>query len=311
MIERDVSKRHLTFAVPVNLKRNHTLGTQCGIFFHIRDRHLSKVRSRTRDLNETVRSYNQNANWSLTGYTGQADIPSLISRYRATGTGDGRNNYGYFLDPAVVRNVSDTLLARGLVTPLSTNAFNSRYDDYSASEDITSGYLMGQTSRGRLTVLGGLRAEQTKTRFETFNVIDGVPVAITPGRDYTDWMPGLHLRFDLNKNLVVRGAYTETIARPTFNQLNPARLRLSLHHRSEVLFDLATDNVLALARYEAPSTTLDFTASYRVWRNWPVHTEFSNLTNEPSHGYNGNESLRLDYNEVTGWSAVLGLRWNL
>ncbi|MFO1447059.1 MAG: TonB-dependent receptor [Opitutaceae bacterium] len=417
----------------------------------------AKFRSRTRDLNETVRSYNQNANWSLTGYTGQADIPSLISSYRATGTSDGRYDYGYFLDPTVVRRVSDTLIARGLVTPLSTNAFNSLYNDYSAREDITSGYLMGQASRGRLTVLAGLRAEQTKTRFETFNVIDGVPVAIAPERDYTDWLPGLHLRFDLSKNLVVRGAYTETIARPTFNQLNPratisttsdtvsrgnidlkpvyahnfdlaierylgsvgylsagvfhkeiknsvyrstqseifeseparvtqprnakggtltgvelafdtqlkflpapldglgvtvnytythselnsglpalagvklplfdqvgdtvnaslyyekgpARLRLSLHHRSEVLFDLATDNVLALARYEAPSTTLDFTASYRFWRNWTVYTEFSNLTNEPSHGYNGSESLRLDYNEFTGWSAVLGVRWNL
>ncbi|MBL9208134.1 MAG: TonB-dependent receptor [Opitutaceae bacterium] len=417
----------------------------------------AKFRSRTRDLNETVRSYNQNANWSLTGYTGQPDIPSLIARYRATGTSDGRYDYGYFLDPTVVRNVSDTLIARGLLTPLSTNAFNSLYNDYSAREDITSGYLMGQASRGRLTVLAGLRAEQTKTRFETFNVVDGVPVAIAPERDYTDWLPGLHLRFDLSKNLVVRGAYTETIARPTFNQLNPratisttsdtvsrgnidlkpvyahnfdlaierylgsvgylsagvfhkdiknsvyrstqseifeseparvtqprnakggtltgvelafdtqlkflpapldgfgvtvnytythseldsglpalagvklplfdqvgdtvnaslyyekgpARLRLSLHHRSEVLFDLATDNVLALARYEAPSTTLDFTASYRVWRNWTVYTEFSNLTNEPSHGYNGSESLRLDYNEFTGWSAVLGVRWNL
>ncbi|MBL9194303.1 MAG: TonB-dependent receptor [Opitutaceae bacterium] len=417
----------------------------------------AKIRSRTRDLNETVRSYNQNANWSLTGYTGQADIPSLIAGYRATGTSDGRYDYGYFLDPSVVRRVSDTLIARGLVTPLASNAFNSLYNDYSAREDITSGYFMGQTSRGRLTVLAGLRAEQTRTRFDTFNVIDGVPVAISPKRDYTDWLPGLHVRYDLSKNLVIRGAYTETIARPTFNQLNPratisttsdtvsrgnidlkpvyahnldlsverylgsvgylsaglfhkeiknsvyrstqseifeneparvtqprnakggtltgvelafdsqlkflpapldglgvtlnytythseldsglpalagvdlplfdqvgdtinaslyyekgpARLRLSLHHRGEVLFDLATDNVLALARYEAPSTTLDFTASYRFWRNWTVYTEFSNLTNEPSHGYNGSESLRLDYNEFTGWSAVLGVRWNL
>ena len=417
----------------------------------------AKFRSRTRDLNETVRSYNQNANWSLTGYTGQADIPSLVAPYQATGTSDGRYDYGYFLDPTVVRNVSDTLIARGLLTPLSTNTFNSLYNDYSAREDIQAAYLLGQASRGRLTVLAGLRAETTETRFETFNVIDGVPVPLAPKRDYTDWMPGIHLRFDLSKNLVVRGAYTETIARPTFNQLNPratisttsdtvsrgnidlkpvyarnldltverylgsvgylsagvfhkeiknsvyrstqsevfeaeparvtqprnakggtltgielafdsqlkflpspldglgvtvnytythseldsglpalagvelplfdqvgdtinaslyyekgpARFRLSLHHRSEVLFDLATDNVLALARYEAPSTTLDFTASYRVWRNWTVYTEFSNLTNEPSHGYNGSESLRLDYNEFTGWSAVLGVRWNL
>jgi TonB-dependent receptor len=416
-----------------------------------------KARSRTRDFNETVRSYNQNANWSLNGYTGQTDIPSLIASYRAKGTSDGHYDYGYFLDPTVVRRVSDLLISRGLVTPLTTNDFNSRYNDYSAREDITSGYVQGQFSRGRLSVLTGLRFEQTHTRFETFNIIDGVASPIAPERDYTDWMPGLHLRYDVSKNLVVRGAYTETIARPTFNQLNPratisttadtvsrgnidlksvysrnldlsvdrylgsvgyvsasvfhkefknnvyrstqteifegdptrvtttrnarggkltglelafdsqfkflpapfdglgatvnftftnseldaglpalagikmplfdqvkrsanaslyyekgpARIRLSLHQRSETLFELATDNPIALARYEAPSTTLDLTASYRVWRNWTLYTEFSNLTNEPSHGYNGDKNLRLDYNEYTGWSGVIGVRWNL
>ena len=30
-----------------------------------------------------------------------------------------------------------------------------------------------------------------------------------------------------------------------------------------------------------------------------------------SRGYNGDESLRLDYNEYTDWSGVLGVRWSL
>jgi iron complex outermembrane receptor protein len=102
-----------------------------------------------------------------------------------------------------------------------------------------------------------------------------------------------------------------TVNASLYYERGPARLRLSVHHRTETLFELATDNPIALARYEAPSTTLDLTASYRVWRDWTIYTEFSNLTNEPSHGYNGDENLRLDYNEYTGWSAVIGMRWNL
>jgi TonB-dependent receptor len=89
------------------------------------------------------------------------------------------------------------------------------------------------------------------------------------------------------------------------------RTRLSLHHRSDTLFDLATDAALAVGRYEAPSTTLDFTASYKLNRGWTVFLEFANLTNEPSWGYNGDKNIRLDYNEYSDWSGVIGVRWSL
>lgn len=417
----------------------------------------AKVRSRTRDLDQVALDYSQNANWSLAGYNGQPDIPNLIAGYRAERTVGGRYDYGYFLDPSLVRNAARTLISRGLVTPLATNAFNSLYNDYSAREDITAGYAMAQLSRRRLTLLAGIRVETTETKFETFRVTDGVPAAIAPRRTRTDWLPGLHARFDLAAKTVVRAAYTETLARPTFSQLNPRetrsttsdtisrgnidlkpvfsrnydlaierylggdgyvsaglfhkdykrniyrstqravfegelnriteprnanggkvtgvelsfdhrltflpapfdgfgvtlnythtdseldaglpalggrklplfdqvgdtfnaslryergrfRSRLSLHHRSDTLFDLATDAALAVGRYEAPSTTLDFTASYKLKRGWSVYIEFANLTDEPSWGYNGDKNIRLDYNEYSDWTGVIGVRWNL
>lgn len=417
----------------------------------------AKVRSRSRDLDQVALDYNQNANWSLTGYTGQTDIPNLIAGYRAKSTADGRYDYGYFLDPAAVRTAARTLIARGLVTPFTTNAFNSIYNDYSASEDITSGYAMTQLARDRFTLMAGLRVEHTNAKFETYRVTDGVPTAIAPVRKRTDWLPGLHARYDFTPKTILRAAYTETLARPTFSQLNPRetrsttsdtvsrgninlkpvfsrnydlslerylggdsyvsagvfhkdykrnvyrstqtelfegeltriteprnakggevtgvelaydqrfsflpapfdglgltlnythtdseldsglpalagtkmplfdqvgdtfnaslryergriRTRLALHHRSDTLFDLATDAAIAVGRYEAPSTTLDFTASYKLNRGWSVYIEFANLTNEPSWGYNGDKNIRLDYNEYSDWSGVLGVRWNL
>jgi TonB-dependent receptor len=436
----------------INLRRPLTLAGLPGFL-----KAGAKVRSRTRDFDSTQRSYNQNNSWSLLGYTGQSDIGPAIADYRAEGTSDGRYDYGYFLDPAKVRSISDTLISRGLLVPLTTNDFNSRYDDYSATEDIVAGYAMGQFARGPLTALAGVRVERTETTFESYRVVDGTPSAIAPAQRYTDVLPGLHLRYDLSKTVVARAAYTESLARPTFNQLNPRetrsttsdtvsrgnialqpvysrnfdagieryfgsvgyvsagifhkqyrnnvyrstrteifegeptriteprnarggrltgvelavdrrldflpppldglgvtfnytwtdseldsglpqlaglkmplfdqmdesvnaslyyekgrfRARASLHRRSATLFELATDNPIDLARYEAPSTSLDVTASIRLAKGWTVFVEFANLGNEPSWGYNGDSSVRLDYNEYTDWSAVGGLRWSL
>ncbi len=89
------------------------------------------------------------------------------------------------------------------------------------------------------------------------------------------------------------------------------RLRAAVHHRSTTLFDLATNNPLALARYESPSTELDLTASYKVWRNLTVYAEIQNALNKSRNGYNGDKNLRPDYNEYTDWAATFGLRWNL
>jgi TonB-dependent receptor len=436
----------------MNVRRNTTVGDWNGFV-----KTGAKVRSRSRDFDNVAREYNQTTAWSLLGYTGQTDIGSLLADYRAKSTIDGRYDYGYFLDPARVRAATRTLLSRGLLTPLSTNDFNSLYNDYKASEDITSGYGMAQLARGKWTLLGGIRVEHTSSKFETYRVTDGTPTAIAPRRKRTDWLPGFHARYDLSRKTTLRASYTETLARPTFSQLNPRetrsttsdtisrgninlkpvysrnydlsvehylgadnfvsvgvfhkdyknnvyrstqneifegelnriteprnarggevtgvefafdqrltflpapfdgfgitlnytntdseldsglpalagikmplfdqvsesfnaslryergrfRSRLSLHHRGDTLFDLATDAAIAVGRYEAPSTTLDFTASYRLNRGFSVFIEFANLTNEPSWGYNGDKNIRLDYNEYSDWSGVFGVRWNL
>ena len=77
----------------------------------------------------------------------------------------------------------------------------------------------------RFTLLGGLRVEHTSTKFDTYRVTDGVPTAIAPRRKRTDWLPGLHARFDLDRKTTFRASYTETLARPTFSQLNPRETR--------------------------------------------------------------------------------------
>ena len=93
-----------------------------------------------------------------------------------------------------------------------------------------------------------------------------------------------------------------TINASVFYDKSGLRVRASLLRRTETFFSVDTTN-FALSRYQAPSTTLDLTASYRFLRHWTVFTEFSNVLNTPVRAYNGKENLRLDYSEYSDWSG--------
>jgi TonB-dependent receptor len=420
----------------------------------------AKFRTKARDRDEIQRSFNANTNWNLLGYVGQPDIPSMLADYGAKNgaTADGRYDFGYFLDPKKIRDTGELLISRGLLVPSATNALNSQLGDHSAWEDVSAVYAQGQFTSGKFTLLAGVRGERTATKFKAWAVIDSIPVRIQPSRSYTGVLPGLHLRYDGTKNFVIRSAYTESLSRPTFNQLNPRatintatdvvmrgninlkavtsrnydlsfdyylgttgyvslglfhkdyknnvyrstqtelfegepntlvtqdrnarggkltgvefafdqplrflptpfdglgvtinvtstdssldtglprlaglkiplfdqmketvnasiyyeksglRLRAAAHRRSRTVFDLAQDNLFALARYESPSTELDFTASYKFLPRWTLYTEMQNALSTPRHGYNGDSHLRLDYNEYAKWAATVGVRWSL
>lgn len=152
----------------------------------------AKYRTKSRDRDEIVRSFNQNTNWTLLGYNGQPDIPSVLAGYGAKdgATADGHYDYGYFIDPKKVRDVGELLISRGLVTPLTTNALNSQLGDYAAWEDVSAAYAEGQFTAGKFTLLTGLRAERTAVKFKTWAVVDGIVRRIQPVRSYTDVLPG-------------------------------------------------------------------------------------------------------------------------
>lgn len=102
----------------------------------------------------------------------------------------------------------------------------SLLEDYVASEDILSGYLMATADIGNLRVIAGARVERTE--FEaTGNGMetdeDGVTtfVARQASSRYTNVLPGLHLRYDTQNDWVLRGAYTQTIGRPSFGDISP------------------------------------------------------------------------------------------
>jgi TonB-dependent receptor len=94
-------------------------------------------------------------------------------------------------------------------------------------EDIYAGYGEYLGTYGNLGILGGVRYEETRDRSNAFSA--GVDASgnifsnpVSTRHTYHNYFPSLQFRYDLGDNTVARLAYSSTIARPGFNQANPA-----------------------------------------------------------------------------------------
>jgi TonB-dependent receptor len=103
-------------------------------------------------------------------------------------------------------------------------------DDYVIEERISAGYVMLQFDVSpTLSVIGGVRVEKTEADYQAYDLefvdgdIDPVPPKVRGSKDYTNWLPGLQMRWALRQDLVVRAAWTNTIGRAAYEQLVPFR----------------------------------------------------------------------------------------
>ncbi len=99
---------------------------------------------------------------------------------------------------------------------------------YSATENVTSGYLMNRIKFNKLMLLGGLRVERTSVDYDA-NIVDqdanGNLISSTPTNkktDYVKWLPNLQTKYDISKNTLVRGALSFGYSRPNFPDLVPS-----------------------------------------------------------------------------------------
>jgi TonB-dependent receptor len=101
--------------------------------------------------------------------------------------------------------------------------------DYAIDEDIYAAYAMASADFGSLRLIGGLRVERTE--FDAIGTQlrideedgDGDPAfsPVAAAKTYTDWLPGLHLRWEPVDSLVMRASATRSIARPNFAESAP------------------------------------------------------------------------------------------
>lgn len=97
--------------------------------------------------------------------------------------------------------------------------------DYDVHESIIAGYAMATLKFGGLTLIPGVRVEQTKDSDKAKLVTDTSTLDDDYNsfgkKKYTDWFPGLNAKYEINKSLFLRAAATTSIGRPNYAMLAP------------------------------------------------------------------------------------------
>lgn len=97
--------------------------------------------------------------------------------------------------------------------------------DAIVTEDVYSGYAMGNVQLGAFTATGGLRVESTTTTSERYRFVnddsfDNAAISLREAENsYVDVLPSLHLVYRLSDRVQLRGAWSNTIGRPDYEEL--------------------------------------------------------------------------------------------
>jgi TonB-dependent receptor len=110
---------------------------------------------------------------------------------------------------------------------------DSAVADYTINEDIDAAYAMATLDFNNLRILAGLRHEATDFTAEgmAYNEYELDDEEIEElvetkfANDYSHTLPALHLRYSMSEKAQIRAAWTNSVVRPTFEQLSPGKVR--------------------------------------------------------------------------------------
>jgi TonB-dependent receptor len=195
--------KELTFAL--NVRQDRKFGEFPGYW-----KAGAKFRGREKTSDTEDFRYNANAAVNL----------GTLNLYRASDFRSGSTNPFITVNP-VAFDAYYTTTPTAFVLNQITSTFGSRAIDYTTNEDVSSGYLMGSVTAGKLTVLAGLRVEQTEFKTKGWsvarpNTATQTFTEATTTNSYTNWLPGLHARYKLGNQSQLRASFTQTIARPNY-----------------------------------------------------------------------------------------------
>lgn len=166
------------------------------------------LREYASNLNIANFSQIENGDWNIFDQSGRAnEIPWLID-----------------LDQAKQFYINQT---PRFTTDLDEWALESETSRYNANENTFAYYLMSDYKVDWFTVLGGLRAEYTNNNYTgRESVISGSgtfegATDVSESNSYVNLFPNLQTVFAINRMTNLRLAYSRSIGRPNFNQLNP------------------------------------------------------------------------------------------
>ncbi len=156
---------------------------------------------------------------------------TAFSNMAATGADDfsvasnlaGNYQYGTFSTPTFLSGLD---LFNASAFTLADQPAEYAAGNFDATERITGGYAQLQQQLGAtVSLVGGVRVEATNVDYDGFQFnVDNNSITPTSGsQSYTDILPSLNARWDVDRRTVVRAAWTNTLARPNYFDLVPYR----------------------------------------------------------------------------------------
>jgi TonB-dependent receptor len=154
--------------------------------------------------------------------------------------------------------------------------------DENDDENVYAGYVQYSGGFGPLSLVGGLRVENTHSTYRTADR------SVT--RTYTNFFPDLNIKYDVSRDLVVHAAFSTAIGRPGFQQVSasqsidiPNQLVIAgnpgLKPTTGKSFDLSVEY------YTSHGGMISAGAFYKAFSNYIIPTVQRNVTNYP--GANG------------------------
>jgi len=95
---------------------------------------------------------------------------------------------------------------------------DSIVSDFSAQEDIYAAYFRIDAQWDALSMIAGLRYEQTDIEGDafSFNADDNSATPVRSGNDYSELLPSLHFRYEFDPDTILRWSYSTALSRPNF-----------------------------------------------------------------------------------------------
>lgn len=204
--------------------------------------------------------------------------------------------------------------------------------DWDVDEDILAAYLMGGLTVGRADWVAGARYERTEVS-STGNALElddagdfsGVS-ARSVKRDYDMLLPGLHLRYAMSDELVLRASISSSIVRPAYDEIANARFinreDLKVEDGNPALEALRSFNLDASVEYYLPNLGMVSAAAFHkdisdftFLNDIPGGIEIDGVNYDYARFENGNDGyvygLELAYQQQLRFLPGFGVLANL
>ena len=201
-------------------------------------------------------------------------------------------------------------------------AFNELSSDFRISEQIYAGYAMASIEIDDLTVIGGVRIEQTEGTYDAFAIRDTdgdgnlEPSDIAPltfDTSYTHVLPSILLNYSPDPTLKLRAAWTNTIGRPNYDDVVPSfeeedRQGEAGNPALDPYTSMGLD--VSLEYYPGPDSILSIAAFYKNIDD-PIFTRRLNEVENPGLSFAGINLISLSQPQNAESGELFGVEANV